>query len=311
MSPEGPTPGRGHVGPGAGYTEGRRSARTSPELRARPPAGLHADFSRRCAVPSARRMSPLFPLLAAALLLALRPAPGPAQARGSLVGTVVDESDGSPLEGAGVAVVESELRAEADEDGRFLLPDAPVGRLTLRVEHPGYSTVVQQVEVSRTDIAFLRVELPRLEAMLRELMVRGGRWDRSSGGSESEVRGRDDSSKTAADLLAEEVPGVEVRTALGSVGSGSAIRIRGVNSISLSNSPAIYLDGIRIDEGARQAPAARGVAALHVLQTIPADAVRSIRVVRGPSAAARYADSANGVILVETRRGDEPDDDGG
>lgn len=251
------------------------------------------------------RTVPLFRIImAVAVLVAASSVTVEAQARGSLAGTVVDDTDGSPLEGAVVSVLETELSAEADDEGRFLLPGVPAGAVTVKVEHAGYSAVVERVEVSSTGVSYLRARLPRMETMLRELMVRAGRED-DGGSSEGEVRGEDGTSKTAADLLAQDVPGVEIGGGEGVVGAGSQIRLRGVSSISLSNAPAIYLDGVRIDEGARQSPGARGMAALHVLQTISASDVERIRVLRGPSAAAQYAESANGVILVETRRGNE------
>lgn len=255
-----------------------------------------------------RAIATLVLLLFAGVLLAARPGGAEAQARGSLVGTVVDAGDGASLEGVTVSIANTDIDAQTDEEGKFLLPDVPVGQLTVRIENPGYSTVVEQVDISSTDISFLRVQLPRMEAMLRQLLVRSERRS-SEGGAEVEIRrdDRDDSSKTAADLLAEQIPGVEVGQPQGIVGSGTGIRIRGVSSITQSNAPAIYLDGIRIDSGARPAPAGRNTVALHVLQTIAADEVERIRVLRGPSAAAKYADSANGVILVETRRGSSPD----
>ena len=46
-----------------------------------------------------------------------------------------------------------------------------------------------------------------------------------------------------------------------------------------------------------------GYDVLHTLETIPASQVRQIRILRGPAAAAQYSESANGVILIETRRG--------
>lgn len=251
------------------------------------------------------RATPAFFLPAVVILAAAASHPVHAQERGSLVGVVVDDSDDARLEGATVSVVEGRASATTDEDGRFLLPDVPAGSLALRVQAPGYTTVVERVEVSETDIAFFQVRLPRIAATLRELLVRGERS--GAGGGESEITGNERDTRTAADLLADGVPGVEVLRGSGSVGTGAGIRIRGMSSVTQSNAPAIYLDGVRIDAGAnRDAPAGRGQQVQHVLESIPAHEVLRIRVLRGPSAAARYADSANGVILVETRRGNEP-----
>ena len=40
---------------------------------------------------------------------------------------------------------------------------------------------------------------------------------------------------------------------------------------------------------------------------IPASEIKRIRALRGPAAAAQYGESANGVILIETRRGEAND----
>lgn len=258
-------------------------------------------------MPGTRSVSLLAGVLAAAVLAPTAPASLDAQTRGSVVGSVVDEADDAPLEGATISVLSTDLSAVTDEQGEFILPHVPLGQATVKVEQPGYSSVVQTVDVSRADVTFLQVRLPRMEALLREILVRTGRRP-ASGGVEAEVRRRDDGrSNTAADLLADRVPGVDVTWGSGIVGQGAAIRIRGISSISLSNAPAVYLDGIRIDEGG--GATAAGKAALTALEQIPAEQVERIRVLRGPSAAARYAESANGIILVETRRGGE--DSGG
>lgn len=233
-----------------------------------------------------------------------------AQDRGSLVGSVADEVTGEPLPGAVVSVASGDdARAEADADGQFVLPDLPVGDVSIRAEHPGYSAVVEQVEISASDVVFLRVQLPRVEAVLDELLVRGER-ERPLSQRLDDVGVLDDESRTAADLLAQDVPGVHVSWGDGAVGSGATIRIRGISSFVGPHDPIVLLDGIRIDDrGGSPSPGTGIQEALHALETIPAEAVANIRVMKGASAAAQYADAANGVILVETRRGGEEEDD--
>lgn len=256
-------------------------------------------------------------VLTASLPVALR-----AQERGSVAGTVRDDVDGAPLEGATIKVVNTDLEATADDQGGFILDDVPVGDITVRVAQPGYSAYVDQIHVEPGDVSYLPVRLPRVEALLRRLLVQQNRRRGAVGGSEADVKGTDKADyKSAADLLSDDVPGVDVRWGSGSVGSGATIVIRGVGSISQSNTPAVYVDGIRVDAEGRQSPAAQGTIVLGVLESIPASEVERIRVLRGPSAAAIYGDSSNGVILVETRRGSssggdsedqkKPEDDGG
>ena len=53
-----------------------------------------------------------------------------------------------------------------------------------------------------------------------------------------------------ADLISGRAAGVQVLKSAGTTGSGTRIRIRGSNSISLSNEPLYYIDGIRMESSA-------------------------------------------------------------
>lgn len=219
--------------------------------------------------------------------------------RASMTGTVVvAESDGAPLEGATVWVVNTPSRTQTDGRGRFVLGDVPAGEVTIRVEHPGYSSVVERVTTDPMEILHLRLELIPLGQMFRRIRAIAGdeRDEAAQGHAEVDVPlDEKDGARSVADLLERGVPGVQVRRS-SEAGAGGQILIRGVSSISLSNEPAIYLDGAPIGMGGTSD-------ALRLLEEIPASDVVRIRVLRGPSAPSAYARSANGVILIETRRG--------
>lgn len=72
-------------------------------------------------------------LLATNILLAIQTAPA------SVAGTVRDEETGALLAGAVVLLVEADLRAIADAEGRYVLSDVPVGLQQLTVRHLGYA----------------------------------------------------------------------------------------------------------------------------------------------------------------------------
>jgi hypothetical protein len=224
-----------------------------------------------------------------------------AQARAALGGTVRDEVDGSPIGGAIVSLVEGDAEVESSSDGFFILSDLLPGPVTFRVQAPGYSSVVEKVDLGNTVLEIIQVQLPRMEIVLRELLVRVG--SRRSL-EEREVRSSD-RFVTALDFLANDVPGVSVLSGPG-VGQGSGIRIRGSGSFLGSNYPRVYLDGVLIDfQGPEDAPSGHG-SVLNVLQSIPAADVVRIRVLSGPSATTQFPFGADGVILVETRKGREP-----
>jgi len=67
------------------------------------------------------------------------------------------------------------------------------------------------------------------------------------------------------------------------------IIIRGINSINLSSAALIVVDGITVDAS--------------VLSSIPPTQVESIDVIKDGSAAIYGSRGANGVVLIETRRG--------
>ncbi len=107
----------------------------------------------------------------------------------------------------------------------------------------------------------------------------------------------------AYDLLQARVPGVQVMNTGGGAGIGSRIRIRGSNSLSLSNEPIVYLDGIRIESGAL-AQIGTGGQDLGRLNDLNPEEIESIEIVKGPSAATLYGTkAANGVIRITTKKG--------
>lgn len=242
------------------------------------------------------------PVLLAAVGMLLHPPGGGLVAqdppRASATGTVVVAGpDAVPLEGATVSVVDTRIRTVTDARGRFVLGDVPSGTITLRVEHPGFGTLVEEASADPMEILRLRLELTPLAMMLREIRTIAdageGREEDEDGGTDVPIAS-DDGSRTAADLLESRIPGLKVRRD-GAAGGGGRILIRGVSSVTLSNEPAIYVDGMQIGVG--------GGRTLQILEDIPADDVVRIRVLKGPSAPPAYARSANGVILIETRRG--------
>src|SRR5581483_10786339 len=109
------------------------------------------------------------------------------------------------------------------------------------------------------------------------------------------------------DIITARVPGVQVNLSSGGLtGASPPITIRGENSLSLSNEPLIYVDGIRQDNstvGDFQGLSAIGESSGRFNDIVPED-IESIEIVKGPSASALYGtDAANGIIAIRTKRG--------
>ena len=58
-------------------------------------------------------------------------------------------------------------------------------------------------------------------------------------------------SPSSTNLISGRAPGVQVLKSGGTTGTGTRIRIRGSNSVSLSNEPLYYIDGVRSEGSAR------------------------------------------------------------
>jgi TonB-linked SusC/RagA family outer membrane protein len=110
-----------------------------------------------------------------------------------------------------------------------------------------------------------------------------------------------------ADVLTGRAPGVNVQTSGGTSGTSQRIRIRGANSLSLSNEPQIYVDGVLFSNqiyGIGDFGQGTGGSASSRLNDINPQDIESIEVLKGPAATSQYGTSAaNGVILITTKRG--------
>jgi outer membrane cobalamin receptor len=153
----------------------------------------------------------------------------------------------------------------------------------VRAQAAGYPAVVEEIDVGPNALVFVQIRLPTVPAVLRELLVVAP----ATGAAAS----RD--ARTAADLLALQLPGINANSGVVGRNMGSVLP-RGASSLTLGSEPAIFLDGVRMGGGLAQAR--------ETLGQIPASNVKSIRVLRGP-ASAFLQGSATGAIYIETRRG--------
>ena len=193
-----------------------------------------------------------------------------------------------------------------DDNGEFSFPEPTPGEVVLRAGLDGYASVVESLEIALNEVGFVQLRLPPLFAALDEVFVIAEQSFGRAGYQEASVQNDDGNIGTAADLLEGKVLGLDLRRNTGVAGGGARVQLRGPSSLSLSNEPVIYVDGIRISSRIGSLDS-RNSACLHALEMIPASPVERIRV----SAGAQYPDATNGVILIETRRGRSGDRDAG
>ncbi len=254
-------------------------------------------------------ISRTFLLLTPALLLALCVRPAAAQ-QGEVTGRVTDKAAGQALAGAQVSIVGTTLRASTGQDGRYRLVNVPAGQATVRVSYIGYATTTQPITVSAGAPAVADFAIAQAAVGLEAVVVTatGDQAVREQGTASHTVDLRDRTSQAVtsnlSDALNSTVPGVVVQSSGGTTGTGTRIRIRGSNSVSLSNDPVLIVDGIRVENGSNSTSIGVGGQQPSRLNDISPQDLEAVQVNSGPASSVLYGtDAANGAIVMRTRRG--------
>jgi TonB-dependent starch-binding outer membrane protein SusC len=246
---------------------------------------------------------------AAAAFVLAGGAPLAAQEQGVIQGRVVDGRSGAPLSSVQVHIPAIQLGTITAQQGGFSLPNVPPGTHELRAQRLGYGDVTQQVTVSPGEVVVLEFSMQPQVLGLAEVVVTG-----TAGPQERRAQPALIASLNAADVverapvtsvaqvLQSRVPGISLTEGSGTSGAAQHIRIRGAASISLSNEPLIYIDGVRADSRI-MTPGVGGQGISRLNDLDPRD-IERIEVVKGPAAATLYgADASAGVIQIFTKKG--------
>ena len=201
----------------------------------------------------------------------------------------VTDANGEPLIGATIQPVGGGNGVATDVNGEFSL-NLPYNVKTLKVSYVGYNT--QELPVQPN----MAITMSDSGTALDEVMVVAyGTAKKSSytgsaqAISNKKIETRPITSVTKA--LEGNVGGIQVGGTSGQPGADVAIRIRGFGSINASNNPLYVVDGIPYDGS---------------LSDINPNDIESMTVLKDASAAALYgARGANGVIMIQTKKGVE------
>jgi TonB-linked SusC/RagA family outer membrane protein len=255
------------------------------------------------------RVAVLTRLLCAGIVLPW--ATAAAQNAGTVAGTVMD-SRRVPLDGAIVRVSGSTAAVRSDSRGKFRLTNLTGDQVTLDVAMIGFRPLHQQVRVGATDLELVMSEAA---VELNELVVTGtvgAEQRRSVGNSVATVSAAEiqdvSPARDITGLLNGKAPGISVVQGTGTVGAGPRVTIRGQASLSLSDQPLLYVDGVRVDNDVATGPKSQGYnsGVLSRLTDFTPDQIESIQVIKGPAAATLYGtEAANGVIQIITKKGSE------
>ena len=245
--------------------------------------------------------------LAAATIAALPPATARAQ-DGVVAGIVLSASTQAPISNAQVSVTGTQLGGITDNEGRFRITNLTGDQATLRIRRVGYRAMDQAVRVGDTEI---RIQLAEAPLELDDVVITGqptAATRRSIGNAVSSIQVADQLELTGANevgkLLTARAPGVVITQGSARVGNGTTVNIRGRNSLSLTQQPLVYVDGVRVVNDVGTGPRNQGGNAVSRLNDIDPEDIESIEIIKGPAAATIYGtEASNGVIQIITKKG--------
>lgn len=233
---------------------------------------------------------------------------------------VADTTNNKYILGAVITLKGSKLTATSNEQGYALIQHVPSGLREVTVRFLGYSPVERTVIVPdsgyvRLDV-LMRMGLTRLQEVVTTATGQKRRYELANDitqlDADSIVRTQPISSVT--DLLEGRVPGLTVQHTSGAPGDPRRLRLRGTSSMLRNNDPIVIVDGVRVYSAQSDSTSANlasgplggrlNTAAPSPLDQIDPQAIQTIEVLKGPSAATLYGpDAANGVIVITMKKG--------
>ncbi|HEV7837166.1 MAG TPA: TonB-dependent receptor, partial [Gemmatimonadaceae bacterium] len=229
---------------------------------------------------------------------------------GVVTGRITDAKTGVPVTSAQVTITGTRLGAVVDADGNFRIVNVPPGNREIRVRSIGFQPSATTVAVAADATATANLTLTEAATALDAVVVTGAVGDtrrRAIGNAVSTLTVGDVLNKApvsnVSEVLQSKVPGLTLIPGSGVAGSGSNYRLRGAGSLYASNTPTVYIDGVRVNSRGQGNYTVFGQTTSSLDAINPND-IESIEVIKGPAAATLYgAEAAAGVIQIITKRG--------
>jgi iron complex outermembrane receptor protein len=225
------------------------------------------------------------------------------QPTGTIRGRITDNTSQQPI--AGVTVAVGARTAQTREDGRYVITGVPTGSELLHARVIGYAQANQPVMIAGGDTVVVDLALVPQAIGLSAVVVTGYGAQRVGDIAGAVTQVGDSQFNTGRVitpqmLVQSKIPGVQV-VDNNEPGGGLSIRIRGATSVTADNEPLYVIDGLPVGTGAG---GGLSVSGRDPLNTINPEEIESITVLRDASSAAIYgANAANGVVLIQTKRG--------
>jgi len=239
-----------------------------------------------------------------------------AKAQFTVHGTVTDSTTGKVLVGVNIYNKKSQTGTTTDANGEFTL-SLPGQSATLRISYIGYITKNVDASASNNEIS---IALKPDVAHLNEVVVTGlaSSVKRSNLANDVTKVNSDELTGTVApptidNALSGKIPGVNIRSNSGAPGGGFNVQMRGISTLGAGSSQPLYIiDGVYVNNSTISNGRFRATGATsgaednggNRLADLNPDDIKSIEVLKGPSAAAIYGERANaGVVIITTKKG--------
>lgn len=231
----------------------------------------------------------------------------------AIINGVVTDTNGEPLPGATVSIAEiSGLGSAVDLDGTYSITvpaDQVNGQTaTLVVRFVSFRTQRITITLNSGDIT-QNIELSEDLLQLDEVVVTGQgsvteRRRLSSPIESINAKQIESSTATSVDqLLQGQIPGGNIRLQSAQPGQGGLINLRGITSAFGSQTPVIYIDGMRVDNETNTSPSQGGESTSAIADLLISD-IERVEVTKGGAASTLFgSDASNGVIQIFTKRG--------
>lgn len=206
----------------------------------------------------------------------------------SFSGKVVDVA-GRAIPGVSIAIKGKNIKTLTSSSGEFTINAQSSDEL--EISHLSYQTKIITVGSNRN----LTIVLEDLNAAIEEVTITGyTNYSKGKSPSSSAIVRAEDINQVPMSsldqILQGKVAGMSVISSSGQPGQSAAVVIRGIGSISGSNTPLYVMDGIPIEGG--------------YFQTINPQDIESVNVLKDASAKTLYGSrGSNGVIIITTKKG--------
>ncbi len=231
---------------------------------------------------------------------------------GTIRGQVTDSTTKQALTGVTLRIDALQREAQTGQDGSYTI-DVPAGTHIVRATRIGYAPQSQSVTVTAGGIADASFGLAPQASLLEAVVVTGyGTTKREAvtgAVSTVDAAAANVGVKTNVDQMIQgRAAGVEIIQNNGEPGAGSQILIRGGSSISNTNDPLYVIDGVPVINVPTE-PSSYGIGGSPPLPRNPLNLlnpqdIASITILKDASSTAIYGSrAANGVILIETKKG--------